>query len=106
LFSLKQGETLRDGGKLAMIHLLRRDSGVPKIDWSDPSIFSSFQSAKHFVGHVGFLDMHNLIHWFAANESVLAVLVTAGVAVLLVCCLGCSNCPSRDKDDLFRRHEL
>jgi len=24
------------------------------------------------------------------------------VAVLLVCCLGCSNCSSRDKDDLFR----
>ncbi|HUD14617.1 MAG TPA: hypothetical protein VMQ56_13270 [Terracidiphilus sp.] len=50
--------------------------------------------------------MHHLIHWFTANGSILAVLVTVGVAVLLVCCLGCSNCPSRDKDDLFRRHEL
>ena len=55
---------------------------------------------------MGFLDMHNLIHWFAMNGSILAVLVTVGVAVLLVCCLSCSDCPSRDKDALFRRHEL
>lgn len=47
--------------------------------------------------------MHNLVRWFSMNGSILAVLVTVGVAVLLVCCLGCSNCPSREKDDLFRR---
>ena len=63
-------------------------------------------TGETFVGHVGFLDMHNLVHWFSSNGSVIAVLVTVCVAVLLVCCLGCSNCPSRDKDDLFRRHEL
>jgi hypothetical protein len=50
--------------------------------------------------------MHNAIHWFAANGNLIAVLVTVGVAVLLVCCLGCSNCPARDKDDLFSRHEM
>ncbi|MGD0735130.1 MAG: hypothetical protein ABR976_08285 [Terracidiphilus sp.] len=50
--------------------------------------------------------MHNLVHWLAMNGSMLAVLVTVGVAVLLVCCLGCSNCPAREKDDLFRRREL
>jgi hypothetical protein len=50
--------------------------------------------------------MRSLVHWFAMNGTALAVLVTVGVAILLVCCLGCSNCPSRDKDDLFRRHEL
>jgi hypothetical protein len=50
--------------------------------------------------------MHSLIDWIAMNGSVLAVLVTVGVAVLLVCCLGCSNCPHREKDDLFRRREL
>ena len=50
--------------------------------------------------------MHSLVHWFATNGSVLAVLVTVGVAILLVCCLGCTKCPSRDKDDIFRRHEL
>jgi hypothetical protein len=86
-----------------MIHSIHRDSGAPTVDSSLGSLGSS---AKHFVDRVGFLDMHNLIHWFAANGSILAVLVTAGVAVLLVCCLGCSNCPSRDKDDLFKRHEL
>jgi hypothetical protein len=48
--------------------------------------------------------MHTLVHWFVANENLLAVLVTAGVAVLLVCCLGCSGCPSKDKDDIFRSH--
>jgi len=55
---------------------------------------------------LGSLRMHSLVHWFATNGSVLAVLVTVGVAILLVCCLGCSKCPSRDKDDIFRRHEL
>jgi hypothetical protein len=52
------------------------------------------------------LNMHNLIHWFATNGSVLAVVVTVGVAVLLGCCMGCSSCPCREKDDIFRRHEL
>jgi hypothetical protein len=50
------------------------------------------------------LNMHSLIHWFAANGNVLAMVVTVGVAVLLACCLGCSNCSCRDKDDLFRHH--
>ncbi len=46
------------------------------------------------------------MHWFELNASVLAVLVTVGVAVLLICCLECTNCSSREKDDLFQRHEL
>jgi hypothetical protein len=50
--------------------------------------------------------MNSLVHWFGVNASVLAVLVTVGVGVLLVCCLECSNCSKREKDDLFRRHEL
>lgn len=50
--------------------------------------------------------MNSLVHWFAINASVLAVLVTVGVAVLLICCLECSNCSNREKDDLFHRHEL
>jgi hypothetical protein len=28
------------------------------------------------------------------------------VAILLVCCVGCTNCPCRSKDDLVRHHEL
>ena len=48
--------------------------------------------------------MHIVVHWFAANADVLAILVTLGVAILLVCCLECTKCPCRDKDDLFRHH--
>jgi len=50
--------------------------------------------------------MNNLIHWFVTHEISLAVLVTVGVAFLSFCCLGCSNCQNRDKDDIFRHHEL
>ena len=50
--------------------------------------------------------MLRLIHWFSMNGSLVAILVTVGVAVLLVCCLGCSNCTSRDRDDLFRPHGM
>jgi hypothetical protein len=28
------------------------------------------------------------------------------VAIFLVCCLECTNCSCREKDDLFRRHEM
>ena len=49
--------------------------------------------------------MHNLMHWLTTNGNMLAVIMTVGVAILLVCCLGCSNCPAREKDDLFRRHD-
>ena len=50
--------------------------------------------------------MHNLLHWVSSYASVLAILVTLGVAVLLVCCLECTNCPSREKDEIFSRHEV
>jgi hypothetical protein len=50
------------------------------------------------------LNMQSLIHWFTTNGGILAVVLTVGVAVLLVCCVGCCDCPCRDKDDLFRRH--
>lgn len=50
--------------------------------------------------------MHSVVHWFTANANVLAILVTVGVAVLLVCCLECSNCGCREKDDLFHRREI
>jgi hypothetical protein len=50
--------------------------------------------------------MHTLAQWFGTNASVLAVLVTVGVAVLLVCCLECSDCSKSEKDELFHRHEV
>jgi len=90
-----------------MIHLVCRDFEVlVQVYHNDHVLHYRGSSAKHLIDRVGFLDMHNLVHWFATNESILAIVVTAGVAVLLVCCLGCSNCPSRDKDDLFSRREI
>lgn len=50
--------------------------------------------------------MQVLIHWFAMHANLLAILVTVGVAFLLVCCLECTKCPCREKDDLFKRHEV
>jgi hypothetical protein len=50
--------------------------------------------------------MNNVFHWFAVNASVLAVLVTVGIAVLLICCLECSDCSCREKDVFFHRNEL
>jgi hypothetical protein len=51
-------------------------------------------------------DMHSLTHWFGVNENILAVLITVGVALLLVCCLQCSKCGCREKDELFKRREV
>ncbi|MGA2206474.1 MAG: hypothetical protein ABSG10_07060 [Terracidiphilus sp.] len=50
--------------------------------------------------------MQTLIHWLGINGNILAVLVTAGVAVFVACCLKCTNCADRDKDDIFRHHEV
>jgi len=50
--------------------------------------------------------MLGLFHGIVTSGNLLAALVTAGVAVLLICCMECTECPRREKDDLFRRHEL
>ncbi len=52
--------------------------------------------------------MMDFIHWLSAQAVVLAVLVAVGVALLLACCLGCSNCSrsKKDDDDVFTRHEV
>ena len=47
--------------------------------------------------------MQSFMHWLMANASILAILVTVGVAVLLVCCLQCSDCRCREKDEVFHR---
>jgi hypothetical protein len=51
------------------------------------------------------LNAHSLIHWFAVHETFLAIVVTGAVALLLFCCLECTHCPCREKDEFFRRHE-
>jgi hypothetical protein len=53
---------------------------------------------------IGEDPMSNLMHWLGVNGNMLAILITVGVAVLLACCLECSNCGCREKDDLFKRH--
>jgi hypothetical protein len=50
--------------------------------------------------------MHTVLHWLMTSGSLLAVIATAGVAILLVCCLGCSRCSCREKDDIFNRREV
>jgi hypothetical protein len=50
--------------------------------------------------------MDSLIQWFTEYENVVAVLVTLGVALLLVCCLECVTAPSRENDDIFNRHTV
>ncbi len=50
--------------------------------------------------------MRVFTHWLAVNANLLAFLVTVGVAFLLVCCLECTKCPVREKDELFKRREV
>ncbi len=50
--------------------------------------------------------MNTLTHWLVVNASVLAVLVTVGVAIFIFCCLECVDCSKRKKDDLFHHHEV
>ena len=50
--------------------------------------------------------MNTLIQWMLTSGSLLALVVTAGVAILLVCCLGCVKCSCREKDDIFSKHEV
>jgi hypothetical protein len=46
------------------------------------------------------------MHWLAVNGSILAVMVTVGVAVLLFVCLQCTHCGCKEKDEFFNRHEV
>ncbi len=50
--------------------------------------------------------MHTLIHWLVTYENIIAIMVTLAVALVVVCCLECSECPSREKDDVFKHHSL
>ena len=50
--------------------------------------------------------MHSLAHSLFSFGTLLAVLITAGVGILLFCCLSCSNCGCKEKDELFRRKSV
>lgn len=50
--------------------------------------------------------MHRLSLWLMIGVSVLSVLVTVGITMFFACCMKCSDCSGRDKDDLFKPHNL
>ena len=39
------------------------------------------------------------------NGTLPASLVTAGIAIFLICCLGCRTCRCNKEDPIFRRHD-
>jgi outer membrane biogenesis lipoprotein LolB len=49
--------------------------------------------------------MFSFLHGFVAIANFVAALVTIGIALLLACCVECTHCPKREKDDLFRRKD-
>lgn len=51
-----------------------------------------------------FLNMHDLLAHLSRLSSYLpAILITLGVAALVVCAVGCNCAPCKEKDDLFHR---
>lgn len=52
------------------------------------------------------LDMQSVAHWFSTGATIIALVITAAVAIFLVCCLECTKCPKKEKDEIFNRHEL
>jgi len=74
-------------------------------EYRDAQKWSIRASIPDLIG-IGSLGMNSLIQWFTAADNALAVLVTIGVAVLLVCCLECSDCRHREEDDIFRHHQV
>jgi hypothetical protein len=47
--------------------------------------------------------MHLLAHSLFWLGTLLAVVITVGAGVLVFCCLSCSSCGCKEKDELFRR---
>ena len=45
-------------------------------------------------------------HSIVVSGSLVALVITLGVAVLIICCLSCARCPLKEKDDLFKRREV
>jgi hypothetical protein len=50
--------------------------------------------------------IEHMWHWILVSGSLVALVITLGVAVLIVCCLSCARCPLKEKDDLFKRGEV
>ena len=82
-----------------VLHCWRRDSGA----LASLSLPCNAGAAGRGQGMLYWL-MRELAHLIASNANALAILVTVGVAVLIVCCLECTKCPCREKDEIFKRH--
>lgn len=50
--------------------------------------------------------MHTMTEWFTTGATIIALVITAAVAIFLVCCVECTKCPKKEKDEIFTRHEL
>jgi len=50
--------------------------------------------------------MQGLAHWFSTGATIIALVITAAVAIFLICCVECTKCPKKEKDEIFNRHEL
>jgi hypothetical protein len=53
-----------------------------------------------------FLRMHELANALFSRGNVLAMLITAGVAVFVLCGVGCATAPCPEKDDVFQDQTL
>jgi len=41
-----------------------------------------------------------------SNGVIPAIFVTAGIAIFLICCLGCRQCRHNGEDPVFRRRDF
>jgi len=53
-----------------------------------------------------FLNLNEIARWFFTNGDGLALLITAGVAILVFSCVGCSCNPSEEEDDIFHQQTM
>jgi hypothetical protein len=79
--------------------------GVPEVCCKSHPVMMFLEYALGSLGSRN-CTMNSLIHWFTVYENALAVVVTVGVALFLVCCLECTSCSCRDKDEFFRRKKV
>ena len=50
--------------------------------------------------------MTQLMKFLTEYATLIAIVVTVGVGLLLFCCLGCTKCSCREKDELFRQRHV
>jgi hypothetical protein len=61
---------------------------------------------EEYVAVMWFLNLNEIARWFFTNGDGLALLITAGVAILVFSCVGCSCNPSEEEDDIFHQQTM